>query len=298
MIGKTNAGGGGSFATVNDAVLVVSAPAGSTVTITKSGVTKVGNGWQNSDGVNYFYYFAIKAAQFDANTPWTVLATLGNASAQTSVIIDSNNVYSVMLAYHLPIQYQEVAYLESSGIQHIDSGIKASNIKRGVIKGRLLAGSNQYASLFGACNRTDQIANGQTLAYTPHDGHFYVDNNGYQSAASISADTDFTVDFTVTSSAITMTVNGATSTTGGTVGARTADYNVWLFDCNYKNTHIIGVTARITEVQFYGYDSDDEPIADFVPCYRIADGVTGMYDTVTESFIAGSGGAFTLGPNV
>lgn len=298
MIGKTNAGGGGSFATANDAVLVVSAPAGSTVTISKGGVTKVAAGWQNNDGVNYYYYFAIKAAEFDSEVGWNVTATLGNSSAQTSVIITTNNVYSVMLAYHIPIQYQEVAYLESDGSQRLTTGLAAQDIRSGVIKGRILGGSNSYASLFGACNKTDTIENAQTLAYVPYSGSFYLDNNGSLNCRSINANTDFTVEFsysTGTYGSLSVTVNGQTNSSSGSIGDITS-YNVWLFSCSYKSNHIVGVTARISEAKFY--NSSNELIGDFVPCYQLSTGYTGMYDTVSETFRHAVGGEFTLGPNV
>lgn len=92
-------GGGGLIAT--DAILRVIAPAGSTVTISKGGVSKSDAGHENAaDNTLYDYYFIIHASQFDS-TAWTVTATLGTLTNSTTVIIDSANEYDVTIVYTL-----------------------------------------------------------------------------------------------------------------------------------------------------------------------------------------------------
>lgn len=60
MIGKTNAGAGGGHLNDTDALLRVSAPAGSIVTITKGSTTKSDHGHENASDHNlYDYYFII-----------------------------------------------------------------------------------------------------------------------------------------------------------------------------------------------------------------------------------------------
>ena len=99
MIGRVNAGGGGSLQ-ATDAILRVIAPAGSTVTISKGGVSKSDAGQENAaDNTLYDYYFIIHASQFDSVNPWTVTATLGGDTASDTVIIDSADEYDVVLDY-------------------------------------------------------------------------------------------------------------------------------------------------------------------------------------------------------
>lgn len=99
MIGRTNVGGGGSLKGT-DAILRVIAPAGSTVTISKGGVSKSDAGHENHDDATlYDYYFIIHQSQFDGVNPWTVTATLGVKTVSDTIIIDSADGYDVTLLY-------------------------------------------------------------------------------------------------------------------------------------------------------------------------------------------------------
>ena len=102
MIGRTNAGGAGGGIQSTDAILRVIAPAGSTVTISKGGVSKTDLGHENaSDHTLYDYYFIVHASQFDSVNPWTVTATLGVQSISETIIINSANEYDVTLLFTL-----------------------------------------------------------------------------------------------------------------------------------------------------------------------------------------------------
>lgn len=93
-------GGGGGGLKSTDAILRVIAPAGSTVTISKGGVSKSDLGHENaSDTSLYDYYFIVHASQFDSVNPWTVTATDGVDTATDTIIIDSADEYDVELSY-------------------------------------------------------------------------------------------------------------------------------------------------------------------------------------------------------
>ena len=296
MIGKINVGGGGAFATENDAVLRVTAPTGSTVTIAKGGITQPGPGFISSTNANQeLYFFTIKAAQFDSENAWTVTATNSGSTATTTIVINSNREYNVTLSYRLPAGYQEVEYIESTGSQYLYAGVSAAQVGKGIIKGRITTAAN-YTALFGACNSTTEISNQQTLAYIPSSGLFYLDNNGNHQAASISGSTNFEVNFTVSGSGLSVTVNGSTSSVSGTVGT-IVDRSVWLLGCNYKGTFIAGVNARLTAVAFY--NRSNVMVAHLLPCYRVSDNVAGMYDDVQNAFRTNLGtGSFIVGNDV
>lgn len=93
-------GGGGGGLQATDAILRVIAPAGSTVTISKGGVSKSDAGHENAaDNTLYDYYFIIHQSQLDNVNPWTVTATLDGDSASDTVIIDSADEYDVELSF-------------------------------------------------------------------------------------------------------------------------------------------------------------------------------------------------------
>ena len=95
-------GGGSGGLKATDAILRVIAPAGSTVTITKSGVSKSDVGHENAlDNTLYDYYFIIHQSQFDSVNPWTVTATLGTQTISDTIIIDAADEYDMTLSYTL-----------------------------------------------------------------------------------------------------------------------------------------------------------------------------------------------------
>lgn len=112
-------GGGSGGLKATDAILRVIAPAQSTVTITKSGVSKSDAGHENAiDPTLYDYYFIIHASQFDSVNPWTVTATLGSESSSDTIVIGSADEYDVELSYALYLVHDGIvnsAYTATKG---------------------------------------------------------------------------------------------------------------------------------------------------------------------------------------
>ena len=93
-------GGSGGGMSATDAILRVQAPAGSTVTISKGGVSKSDAGHENADdNTVYDYYFIIHQSQFDSVNPWAVVSTLGIYSKSQTVIIDTADEYNLAVTY-------------------------------------------------------------------------------------------------------------------------------------------------------------------------------------------------------
>ena len=94
---------GGGLLSRNSAALHVTAPAGSTVTLAKGGVTVKVLGASKSivDGVDAntaHWYYSISPGNSGS---WTVSAALGGKTASKTLTIDSNKVYDVRLEYTL-----------------------------------------------------------------------------------------------------------------------------------------------------------------------------------------------------
>lgn len=100
MIGRTNiSGGGGSSLKDTDAILNVTVPTGSTVTMTKGGVTLTPTIWTtNADNTLDCALFSVPASTFDSNA-WTVTGSLDGQGATNTIVIDSNEEYEMTLEY-------------------------------------------------------------------------------------------------------------------------------------------------------------------------------------------------------
>lgn len=87
---------GGSGPSAEDAVLLVTVPAGATVTAIKDNQSLTPARWtQADDATKETAMFVVPPALFDAATPWTVDVTRGLETGSDTVIIDSNFVYSL-----------------------------------------------------------------------------------------------------------------------------------------------------------------------------------------------------------
>lgn len=89
-------GGGGGSLKDTDAILTVNVPTGSTVTMTKGGVTLTPTMWvQAADPTLDCALFVISPSLFDAVNAWTVTATLGTNTASDTVTISTNKQYDI-----------------------------------------------------------------------------------------------------------------------------------------------------------------------------------------------------------
>ena len=103
--------GGSGGPTAQDAILLATFPAGSTVSATKSGVTVTPTLWVSAaDSSLEAALFVFAPAQFDLTNPWTITATDGASTASQSVLITTNKEYEVT------IEYLTYIYRASSGI--------------------------------------------------------------------------------------------------------------------------------------------------------------------------------------
>ena len=96
MVGGGTGGGGGISDT--DAILTVTVPTGSTVTMTKGGITLTPTMWvQAADNTLDCALFVIAPNLFDSQNAWTVTAVLGPGSASQTVIIADNKQYDLVI---------------------------------------------------------------------------------------------------------------------------------------------------------------------------------------------------------
>lgn len=69
-----------------------------------------------------------------------------------------------------------------------------------------------------------------------------------------------------------------------------------IFGGNYGNSPADNFVTGL--LYSFKYWDDGTPISDLIPCYRIVDNVTGLYNLIDNTFITARTGSFTVGNNV
>ena len=205
----------------------------------------------------------------------------------------------MMMAYiinhqsRLPIEYQEVEYIESTGIQYINTGVNTTNDIGTEMRfsydsntyyqyaiGELTAGSSRFSPIFIDKDSPDKFLFTDTVAFQYND-YANFDNSPH------------TVRFNYPNRNISFD-NTLIKTTADTFATSTGG-NIYLFARNYD-----GVShAALIKLYFCKLYNNDTLVRNFVPCYRKADNVTGLYDLVNDVFYTNAGtGTFIKGNGV
>lgn len=198
----------------------------------------------------------------------------------------------------IPVEYQEVEYLESSGTQWINTGISLNVIAdeqttwhlkfspTRIGTAQILCGANnsekQVVLMPGGQIRKDwAVSERRLFSKKLLVGSIYLLSqiNGYYELNYLDGE--------IESEQITKTTIG--------------NYPFALFA---KSTNSDGTTVENSTIAFmklYSFKafSDDSDICNFIPCYRKSDSEPGMYDTVTKQFFTNAGtGTFIVGNDV
>ena len=190
----------------------------------------------------------------------------------------------------LPSEYQRVEWIENKNNQYINTGLNAPEDSEITVVFQQNQGIAPYSYeiVFGAYGKNTLIA---SFAYrkTQYFGRW---NN--KTTGNISNTWDGNV-HTVSLSKNGLVFDGsfhALSASG--VGT---PLDIFLFTWNYMGSP--DYTSRGLRMLRYSVVQSGEKLADMIPCYRKADGKTGMYDLVRKEFFTdGRGGDFLLGADV
>ena len=198
--------------------------------------------------------------------------------------IISENLNAVIL----PEQYQQVEYIQSTGTQYIDTGIKTDVdiAMESVLKTTAASNELDYS---GACYNGrlgwllfGSYGNDKLVCYFARDNragveikfdnnfHKYYLKNGLQKIDNVS--------------------------NNNTITQMATDFNIYLFKGN------VDFEANFVEKQIIKYFKiwkNETLVRDFIPCYRKSDGVIGFYDLVTRTFFTNAGtGTFIAGEEI
>lgn len=191
----------------------------------------------------------------------------------------------------LPSGYTQLEYIQSSGTQYIDTGVRVmpenyQQLKMSVTCEKIGQGSGASNWLVDGSN----VAN--AYFYTGvYNGKYYYGcgtTDHDTGIAAASGKQTFTLDIPSAKFTVSNAVDVSISTE-----AVTASASLYLFGFNYNPVRCYA--EKIYSCQIY---TGATLVRDFVPC-KNASGAVGLYDTVEGQFYANAGtGTFTAGPEI
>ena len=187
--------------------------------------------------------------------------------------------------FPLPSEYQQVEYIESTGTQYIDTGIKCSQNMSCEIENNF----NELSGiqLFGAYSSPKRTHYGivDDRVYMPSvensltTEHIFYTNMNYHT---------FFLSSTVYKYDNEIIANGMFEFTNG--------LNFYLFARNNNENVTNYCKSKMTKAKFW---IDNKLIKNFIPCYRKSDNKPGLYDLVNNEFYTNQGtGDFEKGDDV
>lgn len=250
------------------------------------------------------------ADQYHQFTEWSEAGAVASREAAYSFPVAGDRaltaVFKDIRGSRLPEGYTEVEYIESSGTQAIDTGVKpAAGLKltMDVWPETATSGSNKYF-----CNSNTQIRGSSDYYWNAcyllvANGTVVANFERYRNGSSPKS-----VRFlNVASQRMTIGMDGPTKTvflnensgvfTGSTSFDSAINSIALLNGDSTASTITDGVTAKLYSCQM---SVNGEPVRDYVPCVRQEDKAAGLYDLVEGKFYGNSTntGEFTAGPAV
>ena len=193
----------------------------------------------------------------------------------------------------LPVEYQRIEYIESTGTQYIDTGI-TPNQDTGfdvefLTKNQLSAASGEYGCIFGARtgSSVDELQL-TTFTNSTDKGILRFGKGSYNAGIT-------------TGEVLTASLRNKVFTNGEVTVIDLYPYEftsggtITVFALNNNGNITQHGSVQIFSLKLYNLDI---LIRDFIPCYRKADNVAGLYDLVEKKFYTNNGTGEFLKGNV
>lgn len=191
----------------------------------------------------------------------------------------------------LPVQYQQVEYIEATGTQYFSIPYIANQKtnSRGKFQ---ITDTSSAKILFGA---RKQSAAADFYGFNWGGGSPYKYVNSYYTGSQTTVVIDNKIHtFSKNAGILKLDENQISKYTPSKETWNTT-YNLVVFGCNTGGTVGLNPSARIFELII----SEEEDLFNLIPCYRKSDGEIGMYDIVNNVFYTNQGtGNFIRGENV
>ena len=185
----------------------------------------------------------------------------------------------------LPSGYTELAYIQSSGTQYIDTGFKHNQNTRVVMHVKPVSIT---ANAWAFEGRTAVDKNKKGVFFYFSSGSLwnadYYDGSGRKSFSGISSTADLNIDY----DKHTCTINGLS--VNFTAKTFQSTFNLTLLACNTGGTVAGHLSAKLYSCQIY---DNGTLVRDFKSCIN-ASGDVGLFDMVNQQFYGNAGtGVFT-----
>lgn len=192
----------------------------------------------------------------------------------------------------LPSEFQEVEYLESSGTQYINTGIIAKSSIN--VNGLFQIKSTSIERTFGARTSAYKYEN-----YINSQNNYFINRFFYVNEyADIRLHAPAYANYT---DVLLSIKNGVCKFNTETILTNTTTFdtnlNLYLFASN--NDGIAQYFGNEIRLKHFKMFDGNTIVRNFVPCYRKADNVAGLYDLVNGVFYTNAGtGTFIVGGNL
>lgn len=191
----------------------------------------------------------------------------------------------------LPDEYKEVEYIKATGSQYFDTGIVNTSNIGFEVECAMKIGYSEYSYLMGSAssNETNFCINGYNQSNSA--GRFFYGSTNKKASLGMTSNTKTKLSLLnkifYKNDTQLVDVNNVTFT-----GTHT------IYLCAYNNGGTIK-TSEDTTIYVAKFYEHDLLIRDFVPCYRISDNESGLYDLVGKQFYPNIGtGVLERGPIV
>ena len=207
------------------------------------------------------------AFSFNGNTPKEIFFN----NQDVKKLIYNNDV--VWEKKRLPVEYQEVEYIESTGTQYIDTNYTP----------------NQNTKAYTKFN-SDTLNSGLYSSSNKFTAYINPKGNWRFGSTTVLITSSSGVLYTSVQDKTGVIINETDVYNYGTVTDFTSTATLKLM---FNST---GFKGKIYEFKLY---DNDILVRNFIPCYRKSDNVAGMYDIVTGKFFTNIGtGSFAVGNNI
>ena len=214
--------------------------------------------------------------------------TTENLNIELDKVFNNGKQVEASKVRRLPAEYEEVEYIESTGIQYIDTGVKENTVYSfEFVFTPLKTNTTNYDSWLSGT--IDNFTIGTYANITK----LYLRHRTNEKTTNLPVSNNIPNTFKLSNNVVE--INGVTVSCSTDNPVSTGTNNIFLLTNASKNRIAIG---RIYSLKLY---DKSNIIRDCIPCFRISDNVIGLYDLVEGKFYTNqntSGADFTAGKKI